>query len=170
MAFGHHRDDFIVTLLKDYFAHTYHVQIGPYDPHSFGNFVAAAEINIDLLRSLVVQGSAGTMAAVLPLPEDKSLIRPLMFVPESTVLDGVIELNLPVQGSGCSHEVFTQSGRIPTTKREIIHANLAERLRRDPGLGDILMQIAVTSLNDNGAPLTNPRESRGSRLPHFEAP
>lgn len=168
IAFGHHRDDFLVTMLKDYYAASYYTEVGTYRPVAFADHIRRTSIDLGALREMVSRREAATMGMTVPLNGHGTLVRPLAYTPEASIVAVVRKLRLPVVGSGCSHEVFTAVGRVPVTKREIVHAHLNDLLQQDPHLGDRLLPIALQSLDAEGRPVCSPRRERARQLPGFD--
>jgi tRNA(Ile)-lysidine synthase TilS/MesJ len=169
IAFGHHREDFISTILKDYFAYQYHQTGRCFSNEDFTDFISQSNIDEHSLRDLISNRHAATMAICLPLSDGVKLFRPMAFLAEAAIIELRDELHVKTFGSGCSHAIFTDNEQVFSTKRELVHANLVKRLQADPELGPRLLTIARESLDKNGLPICNPRETRTARLPGFGA-
>jgi tRNA(Ile)-lysidine synthase TilS/MesJ len=167
VALGHHREDFLATLLKDYFVHCYHATHGSYDRCRFQEFVSCCPIDKHQLDSLCSAHKASTMAVRLRLNGSTELIRPMLFMPEQDIIEARDKLGLATFSSGCSHASFSSPQAEPT-KREIVHAELTRRLSDDPDLACWLAPIALSSLNQDGRPVSNPRSNRARTLPGFD--
>lgn len=168
VALGHHREDFLATLLKDYFVHCYHATHGSYDRCRFQKFVSQCPIDRHQLESLCSAHNASTMAVRLRLTSRTELIRPMFFMPEQSIIEARDKLGLPTFSSGCSHASFSAPHAEPT-KREIVHAELTRRLVADPDLACWLVPIALSTLTQDGRPVSNPRSNRARTLPGFDA-
>ena len=168
VALGHHREDFLATLLKDYFVHCYHAAHGSYDRRRFQEFVSCCPIDRHELQSLCSAQNAATMAVKLRLTARTELIRPMLFMPEQSIIDARDKLGLATFSSGCSHASFSSPHAEPT-KREIVHAELSRRLVADPDLASWLVPIALSTLTQDGRPVSNPRFNRAQTLPGFDA-
>ena len=168
VALGHHREDFLATLLKDYFIHCYHATHGLYDRSRFQEFVSKCPIDKHQLESLCLAHNASTMAVRLRLTSNTELIRPMLFMPEQSIITARNELALPTFSSGCSHAAFSLPQTEPT-KREIVHAELTRRLMAEPDLASWLVPIAQSTLTRDGRPASNPRSNRARALPGFDA-
>ncbi len=166
IALGHHRDDFLTTILKDYFGELYYRNHGAYEAGRFGSFLAEQSIDIFALADMVHRQTASTMGIHLSLASGISLVRPMVYVREADIRGFVSDHNVPIFGSGCSHDVFLNS-TAPQTKRELVHAELTRRLRLDPDIGRRLLATALLSLDSNGRPRFNPRATRSARCPGF---
>jgi tRNA(Ile)-lysidine synthase TilS/MesJ len=166
IALGHHREDFLATLLKDYFVRQYYMVHGAYDNARFSNFVRECPIIESVLAGLCADGEASTMAVSLPLGRGIDLIRPMIFLPEADIIAARDDLRLPIFSSGCSHAVFTDPG-VEATKRELVHLELTRRLGAQPSLAASLLPLMVSTLRENGRPRFNPRKNRPARLPGF---
>jgi tRNA(Ile)-lysidine synthase TilS/MesJ len=169
IAFGHHREDFISTILKDYFAYQYHQTGRSFTNEGFTDFISHSIIDENTLRTLISNRHAATMAICLPLSDGVKLFRPMAFLAESVIIELRDELNIQTFGSGCSHAIFSDNQHAFSTKRELVHADLIKRLQVDPRLGSRLLLITRESLDNNGLPICNPRETRTARLPGFGA-
>ncbi len=167
VALGHHREDFLATLLKDYFVHSYHATHGSYERFRFQEFVSRCPINRHQLETLCSAHNASTMAVRLRLTDRTELIRPMLFMPEQGIIQARDMLGLPTFSSGCSHASFSSPHAEPT-KREIVHAELTRRLSTDPDLANWLAPIALSTLNQDGRPVSNPRSNRARALPGFD--
>jgi tRNA(Ile)-lysidine synthase TilS/MesJ len=163
---GHHREDLGATILKDYFAFRYYEVVGSYEREAFTAFVRQDDVDLDFLRDLVQRGLAATMGIRVRLDEQVHLFRPMAFIPELELEEYVRAISLSTFGSGCSHEAM--QGRQSSTKREIVHYDLRERLRNAPDLGRKLLAVALDSLDSKGCTLFNPRAYRDRTLPEFD--
>jgi tRNA(Ile)-lysidine synthase TilS/MesJ len=168
VALGHHREDSIATVLKDYFVATYYREVGRFEPSLFAKFLTNAPIDIQLLRDLVNQGLAATMGVRLRLDKRTTLFRPMAYVPERDIQHLRDNLSLATFGSGCAHEVFSHGIQSPVTKREMVLHELRKRLHCDPNLGDELLSAALESLTIDGLPKSDPRKERVARFPGFD--
>lgn len=167
VVFGHHREDIITTILKDYFAVRYFETKGKYEPATFADFVENEPLDFDHLRKLVSNGMATTMAIKLAMPHGINLVRPLALVAEKAIEEYIGTQKIETFAFGCwlgTHYRMRQ----PLTKREIIHTDLRRRLAASPQLGIDLLEIALSSLGENGEPVSNPRARRNEILPGFD--
>src|SRR5439155_25003552 len=126
IAHGHHRDDFLTTILKDYFGELYYRDHAAYEAGRFVSFLAEQSIDIFALAEMVHRQTASTMGVHLSLASGISLVRPMVYVREADIRAFVSDHNVPTFGSGCSHDVFLNS-TAPQTKRELVHAELTRR-------------------------------------------
>lgn len=165
---GHHREDFLATLLKDYFVNTYYAEHGAYDYEVFRSHLARKPIDVGELVAMVRAECASTMAVQLPLSASVTLVRPMLYVAEDDLAQLVRYEDFAVYGSGCSHDSFRNSTARPT-KRELVHSELHRRLSAQPSLADDLLRVALASLDGSGRALFNPRQSRADRCPGFSA-
>lgn len=168
LALGHHREDFLATLLKDYFICGFHAAHGAYERHRFQEFVRCYPINRRELESLCFSHCAATMAVRLKLPSGTELIRPMLFMPEQSIREACEQLGLEIFSSGCSHASFFSSSAEPS-KREIVHAELTRRLLADPDLASWLEPIMLSTLTQEGGAVSNPRFNRAQILPGFDS-
>jgi tRNA(Ile)-lysidine synthase TilS/MesJ len=106
IALGHHRDDFIVTLLKDYFIELYYPSFGTYAPHSFACFLRSATIDEPSIGAMVKHGTASTMSLCAPSGRHLSVVRPLAYVRESEIRRFTTMAQIRTSSSGCSHDSF----------------------------------------------------------------
>ncbi|HYG35089.1 MAG TPA: hypothetical protein VEC99_09910 [Clostridia bacterium] len=167
VALGHHQDDFLVTLLKDYFAHCYYRVCGRYNWEQFAAFIGEAVIDEGDLASMCAARQAATMSVALQLHPKVSLFRPMIFIPEDEIIASRDALAMPTVSSGCSHSVFTMRTS-PPTKRELVHADLKRRLRNDPELAKRLVPLMLSTLTSEGYPIATPRNERRAALPGFD--
>lgn len=65
IAYGHHKEDFITTLLKDYYIYLYYKKQGKYNAEKFKSFVNDNEPDFGLINSLISSQSVGTMSMKL---------------------------------------------------------------------------------------------------------
>jgi 7-cyano-7-deazaguanine synthase in queuosine biosynthesis len=163
---GHHRNDFLATILKDYFIARYYAAHGQYSCERFRAFIADDALDTGQLKLMVSCGTAATMAIHMSLEDAVAMVRPMAYVPEESLACLVAEAGVTVFGSGCSHDVFTNSAAEPT-KRELVHAELTRRLRTRPELSDQLLAVALESLDVSGRPRCNPRANRHASCPGF---
>jgi len=170
LCYGHHREDLLSTLLKDYFATRYHQAVTEYDRVRFTEFVRSEPIEFRVLEQLASSGRASTMSVKVGPIAGVWLMRPMAFLPEDDTEAFAGVAGFPVFGSGCSHAVFDNPDRCNATKREIVHAELRRRLASSPELGERLLAVAVRTLDANGRPKANPRGKRAVLLPGFEPP
>jgi tRNA(Ile)-lysidine synthase TilS/MesJ len=167
VALGHHRDDFVVTFLKDYWVDSYYSELGAYSADHFSNFISTREIDFRRLQNLLLAKKASTMAIRLHESMNADIIRPLAFVAESEIVDFVISSNISTHGSGCAHDTFFDP-QSTMTKREIVHADFHRRLKKNPELGELVSRIALQSLAPDGSPaFENPRALRPQSMPGF---
>ncbi|KQC10449.1 MAG: hypothetical protein APR54_03155 [Candidatus Cloacimonas sp. SDB] len=169
IVFGHHRDDFLTTVLKDYFINQYYKMLGSYDAERFKLFVRNTYIDLCQLNCMVHKQLAATMALRLSLANRIELVRPMMYIPEVDIINFKKISNIKAFGSGCAHEVFNSGQIIPITKREIVHYDLRRRLQESSKLGHSILAIALKSLDRHGRLRSNPRAMRDLILPGFES-
>lgn len=167
VALGHHQDDFLVTLLKDYFAHRYYEVNGRYQWEQFAAFIAQTELDERALAAMCAAGLAATMSVSLQLHPKVTLVRPMIFISEDEIIATRDALAIPICASGCSHSVFT-THTSPPTKRELVHADFKRRIQREPGLATRLAPLMLSTLSPEGHPLAHPRNERTSTLPGFD--
>lgn len=163
---GHHLHDFLTTILKDYFIERYYKSRQRYNARNFQEFIGKDNIDIESLRSMVERGAAATMGIRLAAAKSLWLVRPMAYISESDLKALVLEQGIPVFGSGCAHDVF-QDPMVQPTKREFVHAELTVRIHRNPILASALLSVALSSLDESGRPVCNPRATRPERFPGF---
>lgn len=168
LCLGHHREDLIVTLLKDYFVIRYYQRVGRYDRLRFAQFLSDEPIERERLRDLIQRHSAATMSVKLLAHPSIALLRPLALTPEAAIRQWVIEHGISTFGSGCSHSAFTSPASNRATKRELVHHEWRKRLAETPALGSELLALALSSLDTRGRALANPRQFREQVLQGFE--
>jgi len=166
IAMGHHRDDLVITLLKDYFVERYYKNHGRYEYSRFVSFVHDEQIDLTELQEMVNRKSAATMSIQLALGRGLSLIRPMAFVAEHAIEEFIRTLGVPTHGSGCSHDMFRNPNATPS-KREIVQKDYRRR-GLDLSLGNVLLEIALSSLDSLGRIRFNPRQLRSVNCPYFE--
>lgn len=170
IALGHHRDDLLATLLKDYWASQYYHNCGQYDRSRFIQFVSEKEIDFNYLSDLIKSQRASTIPLRSIAGAGIQLIRPLGLVPEDQIISFVADRRISVFGSGCSHAIFTEQNNVGFTKREIVHSDLHRRLRESPVLAETLLTMALQTLRFDGSALfPNPRTRRNDLLPGFDS-
>jgi tRNA(Ile)-lysidine synthase TilS/MesJ len=167
---GHHREDFVTTLLKDYFAFCYHEAIGAYDRTRFAQFVADSELDLRLLARLVESRHASTMGIQTRVAKNMSLHRPMAFIPESQIERFICDSGLKTFSAGCAHLMVGNEGEVAPSKRDIVHADWRRRLRSDVRLGNVVLDLALRALDQTGRPRANPRGVRTKLLPGFDMP
>jgi tRNA 2-thiocytidine biosynthesis protein TtcA len=167
VALGHHREDLLATILKDFFAYRYLMEIGKFEPKAFVDFVRKEPIDLISLRQLVTKRMASSMAIKASLGQGISLIRPLAYVSESDIEEYIAEQGIITYGSGCPHSILT-TNRDTMSKREIVHRELRRRISNSPELANDLLKIAISTLTKSGSLLFNPRSKRQNILPGFD--
>ncbi|MFT3787636.1 MAG: ATP-binding protein [Tepidisphaeraceae bacterium] len=167
LALAHHRDDLIVTLLKDYFIADYYERFGAYDASDFFDYLQSATVDEEKLKQLIDTGSASTMGVTLPLDSCCTLVRPMAYIAEDEIRSFIASARVEIMGSGCSHDSLNSPTSV-RTKRELVHDRWLSLLAHDPAKGDRLLQIALTSLDSSGRQKSNPRAARRSRMPGFD--
>jgi tRNA(Ile)-lysidine synthase TilS/MesJ len=167
ILFAHHQDDFVATIMKDYFINLYYLAIGKYSPEEFASFISVTNIDLVLLESMITRREASTMAIRLPLSDDVELLRPMARIREENIRELMTGALIKVHSSGCSHGSFINNPAPPRSKREIVHAEMSKRALVDSNLLDNIMTIALRSLSPTGEALFNPRQTRKQRMPFF---
>lgn len=167
IALGHHREDIVVTMLKDYFITLYYYSIGTYSMKRFMAFVKTKAIDKHILKSLIAKELASSMSLKLRLDFRTHLIRPFAYVTEFSIIRFIKHNGISTFGSGCAHGIFS-SNPMFLTKREIVHLEYLERLKKNPNIGNELLALAMTTLNTDGSAKFNPRAMRAKHLPNLE--
>lgn len=166
IAYGHHKEDFITTLLKDYYIYLYYKKYGEYDAEKFKSFVNDNEPDFGLINSLISSQNVGTMS--MKLQDNKTntkLIRPFMFVSEYQITECIKQLDF--NPLSCSCFLQNNSNSRPKSKREIVH-NKTCALCSNDNIAEQLTKLALKCLNDEGVSTYNPRSNRQVALPGFE--
>jgi tRNA(Ile)-lysidine synthase TilS/MesJ len=166
IAMGHHCDDLVSTLLKDYFVQRYYDKHGRYEYERFVSFVQEEQLDLVALQGMVAQKLAGTMAIQVTLDCDLCLFRPMAFISERAIEQLVQSLGVQTHGSGCSHDVFRNPDAM-LSKREIVHKEYRRR-GLDLSVGSALLDIALSSLDSSGRLRFNPRKLRSINCPYFD--
>lgn len=165
---AHHKTDFVVTGLKDYWTYLYYRDIGRYDPLKFRSFIAERDIDLKLLEELVIERIAGTMPIRFYPEPSIEVLRPLAFLSEQRIIDFKIANHLQSEGSGCSHDAFYSTSRLPPSIRELVHSDLHHKVEGKEDLENKIFSLLLSSLDNQGKALFNPRESRDKRLVGFK--
>jgi tRNA(Ile)-lysidine synthase TilS/MesJ len=167
IALGHHLDDFLSTLLKDYYINRYYQDCGKYDWVRFRNYIQNTPIDHKGVAQQCSAGIASTMGFKLILGQGLTLFRPMILLSETNIITAISKANISTFGSGCSHSSYV-SGSLPPSKREIVHAAFRIMQESNPELSSSLVPIMLASLSPSGEPLSSPRSERSRRLPDFE--
>ena len=168
ILFGHHREDIVATLLKDYFIYDYYNKFGGYQKDIFEDYLKKKEIVLQEIELMVAQKRAGTMGIRLSSKNNIELLRPMAYVSETEIRNFIAINNIPTHGSGCSHEIFFNNKLMAITKREFVHEELHNRLKNNTLDGEKLLTIAKKSLDHLGRPKFFPRNNRAKLMPGFE--
>ena len=168
VAYGHHRDDIISTMLKDYYIFLYYKEHGKYNADTFRDFVNSVDPNIRSIEKLINEQLVGTMSiSVADRITNTKIVRPFANVSEVSIKKCVSSIGFSPLSSGCSHEVFQNGNLQPITKREIVHSKTLT-LCEDEKLSDSLILTAMKCLDASGTSLYNPRAIRQKLYPGFE--
>ncbi len=168
ILFGHHREDIITTLLKDYFVYDYFKKYGGYQKDIFKKYLETKNIVPQEVMRMVIEKKAGTMGIRLPFKNKIDLLRPMAYVSEDEIVQFKKMNNIATHNSGCSHEIFSNNNLTPTTKREFVHEELINRLKNNTVDGEKLLSIAKKSLDHSGKPKFFPRNDRDTLMPGFD--
>ena len=170
IALGHHRDDFITTMMKDYYVNGYYKAIGEYEPDLFKEYVQNEEISFDRLEKSIENNTISTMSLLLTKKNvGVNVIRPMMMVEEAEIARIVDSMGINIVPSSCLVELPLEVQMEPITKREIVHNRLRDLYTFDKSLGDILLSNVLRCLDAGGKAKSNPRMFRSTLLPGFEA-
>ncbi len=166
ISYGHHKEDFITTVLKDYYIYLYYKKYGKYDVEKFICFVNDNEPDFTLINSMISLQIVGTMS--MKLQDNKTntkLIRPFVFVSECQITKCIKQLGLKPLPYSCFLQNYTNPRQ--QTKREIVH-NKTRSLCLDKSIAEQLTKLTFKCLNDEGVSTYNPRSNRQATLPGFE--
>lgn len=156
---GQHRNDMITSLMKCYWTEQYYYTFTkpegiPYDGHRMREFIGNREIDFDYLESMVVEGRAATDdPPVEIIKENVRLVRPLEAVSEREIREFIGEY--PHTSGNCTYRQ-----REPRPFRLLVQFDLEERIGLNPGVEDLLYELVMKGLNEDGTLKFRPRNLR----------
>lgn len=156
---GQHKNDMITSLMKCYWTEQYYLAFTkpkgiPYDGHKMREFIGSSEIDLGYLEKMVIEGRATTDdPPVETINESVKLVRPLESVSEREIREFIGEY--PHTSDNCAYRQ-----REPRPFRLLVQFDLEKRIGLNSGIEDLLYELVMRGLNEDGTLRFRPRNLR----------
>jgi tRNA(Ile)-lysidine synthase TilS/MesJ len=165
-AIGQHKTDMVTSLMKCYWTEKYYYAFTktkgiPYDGFRMKDFIERNEIDLDYLEKMVEQGRATTDDPPVEIIGDIKLVRPLEAVSEREIKSFIG--NYPHESNNCSYRE-----KEPRPFRLLVQFDLEKRTEEKPELEDVLYELVLRGLKEDGTLKYRPRNKRDLLYPGFK--